>query len=167
MLWSRGVRRDIGQVDFGFHYAGEFNLSFFGRLAQALQGLAVLAQINALFLLELTGNPLDNCLIPVVAAQVGVPIGGAYLDHAISHIQDANVKSAASQVKDEDGLILLLIKPIRQGSRGRFIDYPQHFQSGNSPGVFGCLALTVIEVCRNCNHRLGNRFAQISFGIGF
>ena len=47
-----------------------------GRRCRAM----ALAQIDAVLGLELVGHPVDDALIPVVAAQVVVASGGGYLE---------------------------------------------------------------------------------------
>jgi len=122
VLWSGRIRRDVRQVDFGFHHAAKFNLRFFGRFAQALESLAVASQVNALFALKLIRRPVDNHLIPVVAAQVGIAVGRFHFHHAAAHFQQADVKGAAAQVKDQDGFIFFFIQPVCQSRGGRLVD---------------------------------------------
>ncbi len=117
--------------------------------------------------LEFVRGPIDDRLVPVVAAQVGIAVGGFDFDHAIANLQDADIEGAAAQVEDQDRLVFFLIQPISQGSSGRLVDDAQHFQPGDLAGIFGRLALAVVEICRDGDHRLGDRLAQVSFGVRF
>jgi hypothetical protein len=62
-------------------------------------------------LLELVGDPVDDPLVKVVAAQEGVAVGRFDLKDALAHVQDRDVKGAAAQVIDGDGLLLFLSRP--------------------------------------------------------
>jgi len=73
-----------------------------------------LAQINAVSLLELVDQVIHHAQIKVVAAQEGVSIGGAHLEDSFADIQHGNIKSAATEVVNGDGLILFLIQPVSQ-----------------------------------------------------
>ena len=144
-----GIGGDVGQVDLGLHHGGELDLGLFGGFAQALEGLAVLAQVDALLLLELIRGPVDDALIPVVAAQVGVAVGGLDFDDAFAHFQDGYIEGTAAQVEDQDGLILLLIQTVGQRRGGRLVDDAHHFQPGDLAGILGGLALAVVEIGRH------------------
>ena len=165
VLGTAGVRRDEGQVDLGLHRRREFLLGVLGGFLQALQRLAILAQVNALLLLELRGQPLDDALVEIVAAQEGVAVGGAHFDQALAHVEDRDVKGAAAQVIDGQGLVALLVHAIGQRRSGWLVDDAHHFQPGDTPGVFGRLALAVVEVRRDGDHRLCDLLAQVRLGI--
>ncbi len=94
-----------------------------------------------------------------------VAVGGNDLDEALAHVQHGHVERAATQVKDQDALVLLPIKPIGQCGGRRLVDNTQHFQTGNTPGVLGRLALAIIEISRHRDDRLGHRLAQVIFGV--
>jgi hypothetical protein len=59
----------------------------------------------------------------------------------------------------------LFIQPVRQGGGRRFVDDAQHLEAGDLAGILRGLALAVIEIGGNGNHRLGHRFAQIGLCI--
>ena len=122
VLRAAGIGGDVRQVDLRLHHGGKLDLGLLGGFAQALQGLAVLAQVDALLLLELIGSPVHDTLVPVVAAQVRVAVGGLDLDHAFAHFQHGDVERAAAQVEDQDGFVLLLIQAVGQGRGGRLVD---------------------------------------------
>ena len=66
---------------------------------------------------NLVSHPVDDALVPVVAAQVVVARGGRNLEHAIAQLQDGHVERTAAQVEDEDLLILVgLVEAV--GQRG-------------------------------------------------
>ena len=166
VLGAAGVSCDEGQVDLGLDQAGQLDLGLLGRFLQALQGLAIAAQVDALLLLERVGDVIDQHLVVVVAAQVGVAGRGLDLDHTVAHLQDRHVKGAAAQVEDQDRLVAFLVQAIGQRGRGRLVDDAQNLQASDLAGVLGGLALAVVEVGRHGDHGLRHRLAQIGFGVG-
>ena len=165
MFGAAGVSRDIRQVDFGLHDGRKFDLGFFRRFAQTLERLAVIAQVDALILLELVGRPVDDLLVPVIAAQVRVTVGGFDLDHALAHFQHGNVERSATQVEDQDGLVLFLIQAIRQRGCGRLVDNAHHFQAGDLARIFRSLTLAIVKIGRDGNHGLRDRLTQVCLRI--
>ena len=61
-----------------------------------------MGQVNARFPAKLGNQPLQDGLVEVVATKEGVAIGGLDLEHAVAHLKDGDVKSAAAEVKDRD-----------------------------------------------------------------
>ena len=148
------VGGDERQVDVGLHHRGELHLRLLRRLLQALQRHAVLAEIDAVALLELGDDPVDDALIEVVAAEVRVAVGRLHLDDALADFEDRDVERAAAEVVDGDRLVLLLVEAVGERRRGRLVDDAHHFEAGNLPGVLGRLALRVVEVGRHGDDRL-------------
>ena len=116
VLGTAGIRRDERQVDFGVQRAGKLDLGFLGGFLQALERLPVAAQVDARFFLELVGDPVDDDLIEVVAAEVGVAVGAADFKHAVADFEDRNVERAAAEVVDGDHAVLLARPTHRRGS---------------------------------------------------
>ena len=166
VLGPAGVGRDERQVDFINLRAGERDLGLLGLFLDALQGIGLLAQVHAVLLLELVQNPIHDPAVPIVAAQVGVAVGRLDFENAVADFQHGNIERAAAQVVDGDLLVLLLVQPVSQGGGGRLVDDAQHFQAGNAPGIFGGLALGVVEIGRHGNDRLGDLLAQPHLRIG-
>ena len=160
VLRPGGVGGDEGQVDVGLHGGRQLALGLFGRLLQALQGHLVAAQVDALVLFEFVGDPVDDQLVEILAAQEGVAVGGLDLEDAVAQFQDGDVEGAAAQVEDGDLLVLLLVEAVGQGGRGRLVDDAQDVQSGDLAGILGCLALGIVEIGRNGDDRIGNRLPR-------
>ena len=55
--------------------------------AATLPHLTVLAQVDALILLEVSCQPVDDALVEVVAPQMGVTRGGQHLKHTVTNLQ--------------------------------------------------------------------------------
>ena len=167
VLRAGGVGGDEGQVDVGLRGGGQLHLGLLGRFLQTLQRHLVGAQVDAVVGLELVGQPVDDALIPVVAAQVVVARGGRDLEHAVAQLQDGHVERAAAQVEHEDLLILVgLVQAVSQRRGGRLVDDAQHLEAGDLAGVLGGLALSVVEVRRDGDDRLGHRAAELLLGVG-
>ncbi len=94
-----------------------------------------------------------------------VTIRRLHLDQALADLQDRHVKRAATQVEDQDRLILGLVESIRQGRRGRLIDDAHDLEPCDLPGVLGRLTLAVVKIGRYGNHRLRHRLPKIGLGI--
>ena len=129
-------------------------LAFSADFLQALQRHPVLAEIDALALLELGDDPVDDPLVEVVAAEVRVAVGRLHLDDALADFEDRDVERAAAEVVDGDRLVLLLVEAVGQRRRGRLVDDAHHLEAGDLAGVLGRLPLRVVEVGRHGDDRL-------------
>ena len=87
VLWPAGVRSDERQVQVVTRGTGQGNLGFLGLFLDALQGVGLVPQIHAVLLLEAVEHPVDDRVVPVVAAELGVAIGGFHLEHAVANLQ--------------------------------------------------------------------------------
>ena len=155
-----------GQIDFVNLGAGKGDLGLFRFLLDALQGVGLLAQVHAVLAFEFVEDPIHDAVVPIVAAQVGVAVGGFDFENAVADFEDGNIKGAAAQVINGDFLVFLLVKPVGQrGGRG-LVDDAQDFQAGNAAGVFGGLALRIVEISGDGDDGLGDFFAQAHFGVG-
>ena len=164
VLGARGVGGEERQVDLGLQHLRQLDLGLLGRLAQALQDHLVLGDVDALVLAELGDQPVHDPLVDVVAAQVGVAVGGDDLDHVLADLQDRDVEGAAAEVVDRDDLVLLLVEAVGQRGRGRLVDDALDVEAGDAAGVLGRLALRVVEVGRHGDDRLGHLLAQVVLG---
>ena len=164
MLRPGLVGRDERQVDVGLHRRGQLDLGLLGRLLQALQGELVVAQVDALLLLELVGEIVDDLLVEVLAAEEGVAVGRLDLEHAVADLEDRDVEGAAAEVVDRDRAGALLLHAVGERRRGRLVDDAQHFEPGDAAGVLGRLALRVVEIGRDGDDRLVDRLAEIGLG---
>ena len=142
------VGRDERQVDVGLGNRRQLHLGLLGRLLQALERHPVLAEIDAVALLELGDDPVDDALVEVVAAQVRVAVGGLHLDDPLAHLEDRDVEGAAAEVVDRDRLVLLLVEAVGQRRGRRLVDDALHLEAGDLAGVLRRLALRVVEVGR-------------------
>ena len=145
---------------------GELDLGLLGRFLQALQGHAVLAEIDAFLLLELVGQEVDDHLVEVVTTEVGVAVGRQDLEDAVRQVEDRDVVGAAAEVVDGDLLVALLVETVGERRGGRLVDDAQHVQTGDAAGVLGGITLGVVEVGRDGDDRLVDLLAQIRFGVG-
>ena len=142
----------------------QLDLGLLGRFLQPLQRELVAAQVDALGLLELVGQIVDQPHVEVFAAQERVAVGGLHLEHAVADLQDGNVEGAAAEVIDRDHAGLLLVEAVGERRRGRLVDDAQHFEAGDLAGVLGGLALGVVEIGRNGDDRLVDLLAEMRLG---
>ena len=161
MLGAGLVGRDERQVDFGGHGGRQLHLGFFRGLFQPLQRHRVLGEIDALIFLELGHQPIDDPLVEVVTTQVGVAVGAFHLEHALGQLQHRDVVGAAAEVVDRHLLFLFLVQAVGECRCGRLVDDPHHIQPGDASGVFGRLALGVVEVGGDGNHGFLDLVAEI------
>jgi len=164
VLRARGVRRDEGQVELGLRRGRQLDLGLLGRFLQALQRQLVGAQVDALLLLELGRQILDQAHVEVLAAEEGVAVSRLHLEHAVADLEDRDVEGAAAEIVDRDGAGLLLVEAVGKGCRRRLVDDAQDLEAGDPAGVLGGLALGVVEVGRNGDDRLVDLLAEIGLG---
>ena len=103
MLRTRGIRRDERQVDLGLRRGRELDLRLLGGFLQPLQRELVVAQVDALLLLELVGEIVDQPHVEVFAAEERVAVRRLHLEHAVADLENRDVERAAAEVIDRDG----------------------------------------------------------------
>ena len=167
MLRSARVGGDEREIDFGLLRAGEFALRFFGGFFQALEGHRVLREVDAVLFLKLINEPLDDALVKIVAAEVGVAVGSLHFKHAVADFEDGDIERTAAEVVHGDFFLFLLVEAVGQRGGRRLVDDAEHFEAGDLAGVFGGLALGVVEVGGDGDDCLGDFFAEVGFGVGF
>ena len=163
MLRTGLIGRDERQVDFGLRGRGQFDLGLFGGLFQALQGELVVAQVDALLLLEFIGQIADEAHVEIFAAEEGIAVGRLHLEHAVADLEDRHVEGAAAEVVHRDGAGLRLVEAVGKRRRGRLVDDAQHFEAGDLAGVLGGLTLGVVEIGGNGDDGLVDLLAEMGF----
>ncbi len=166
MLRAAGVSRDERQVDLRLLRGRELDLGALGRLVETLESHRVSRQVDALRLLELGHEPVDDRLVEVVAAEVVVTSGRLDLEDAVADLQHGHVEGAAAEVEDEDRLVGLLVEPVGQRCGGRLVDDALDLEAGDRAGVLGGLALIVVEVGRDGDHGAVDGLAEVCLGVG-
>ena len=161
-----GVHRDVRQVDVGGLGGGQLNLGLLSSLTQTLDSALILGQVNALGSLELIDEPVDNALVPVVTTELVVTSGSHDLNNAVTDLQQGDVEGTATEVEDQDGLLLLaLLQAISQRGGSRLVNDTQDVEACNLAGLLGGLALGILEVSRDGNDGVGNVLTQVSLGV--
>ena len=165
MLRAGGVRRDIRQVDGGARHAGQLDLRLLGSFLQTLHGDLIAGEVDALGLLELGNKVIDNALIEIIAAEVGVAVRGKDLDDTVADVQNGDIERAAAQIIDHDLLRGFLIDTVGQCSGRRLVDDTLDLQAGDLACILRGLTLGVVEVSRDGDDRFGHGLAQVSLSI--
>ena len=83
--------------------------------------------------------------------------GGLDLEDAVADLEHGHVEGAAAEVEDEDRLVGLLVEPVRERGGGRLVDDALDVEAGDLAGVLGGLALVVVEVRGDGDHRASRR----------
>ena len=88
VLWNAVDGHDIRQVDFGRSGARQFDFCLFGSFFKTLESHRVLTEVDAFFFLEFVGEPVDDDVVEVVAAEVCVSVGRFYFEDAVAEFED-------------------------------------------------------------------------------
>ena len=170
----RGAVRGHGQVlhgDGGAGRGGQLLLGLFSGFLQALQSDLVLGQVNAVLVLNFADQPVDDLLIPVIATEVVVAVGGLHLNGGeavvvLADLQQGDIEGAAAEVEDQDALVFLaLLQTVGQSSCGRLVDDTQNVQACDLAGVLGGLTLGIVEVCRAGDDSIGDGLTEVSLSV--
>ena len=116
---------------------------------------------------EFGNQPINDFLVEVVAAQMGVAVGSFYFEYAVTHFEDGYVEGTAAKVIYQYGVVIGFVDAVSKSCCGRFVDDTQYFETSNFTCVFSSLTLAVREVCRNSDNCLGYGFAQVFFCVTF
>ncbi len=99
---------------------------------------------------------------------MGITVSGFYLKHAVAEFQYGDIECTATKVKYSDLLIVLaFVQAISQGCGRRLVHNPANRQPSDFTGFFGSLALGIIEVGRNGDHRFRYLMTEVIFSRFF
>ena len=165
---GRGIRREERKVDLGLLLRGELDLGLLRGILQTLEHHGLARHIDTTVLLEGVDHPVDEDMVDVVSAEVGVAVGGLHLDDRVTDLKDRDVERSAAEVVHGDDLVFVLVQSVGQRGRGRLVDDALDVQTRNLARILGRLTLRVVEVAGTVmtasvtsGHRLSLRF---SFG---
>ena len=133
---TRGVCGHERKIDLVFLGRGESDLRFFGLFLDALNGVGLLREVDAGLAFELRNDPIHDAVIPVITTEVGVAIGGAYLEDTVADFQRRDVECAAAEVIHSDLLVFFLIESVGQRGGGRFVDDALDVEAGDLACIF-------------------------------
>ena len=145
---------------------GKRPLGVFAFPPELARGGGVGAEVEPMFALEGVGGQVQQPLVPVVAAQGHVAVGGQGQELAAADLHHGDVERAAAQVVDQHpprlvgaagGVEKTLLEAEGHGRRGRLVDDVQHFAAGHVAGVLRGLAADLVEIGRHRDHRLVER----------
>src|SRR5580704_3150329 len=153
---------------FGFR---ELMLDSDERLAQFLCEFAVRREVELVFPKNLFVDEGLEQVVDVVAAEVRVAIRREDLiDVAFGggdELENGDVKGAAAEIIDRYAAPLFFVQAIRESGCGWLVDQAQNFETGDFAGVFGGLALGVVEIRGDGDDGAFDRFAEKGFSPAF
>jgi len=94
----------------------------------------------------------------------GVAVGSLHLHNTVADFKDRDVKRTAAEFEYGDGFVLLLSRPYASAAAVGSLMMRNHFETRDLAGVFGRLALRVVEVGRNGDYGLVTFSTQIGLG---
>ena len=135
-------------------------LGVLGGAQHAGLGASDFLQVDAVLLGKRVADVVEEQLVEIVAAELGVAVAGQDLDDAVLDLGDRDVERAAAQVVDQQPLHLGGMRVVGQHGGGRLVDDPDDLQSGQLARLAGGLPLAVVEEGGHRDDRLRDRLAQ-------
>ncbi len=163
MLRTGSISSDERQVDFGLLRRRQFDLCLFSSFLKTLQSELVVLQVDAVVLLKLGCEVLDQAHVEVFTAEEGVAVGGLHFENAVADFEDRDIEGTAAKVVNSNRLAVLLVEAVSESGCGRLVDDTQNFKTSDAASILGRLTLRVVEVCRNGDDRLFDLFAEVGF----
>lgn len=92
--------------------------------------------------------------------------GRADLDDAAADVEQRDVERAATEVEDQDCLVLVaLVQAVRQSGGRGLVDDALDLEPGDLAGFLGRLTLGVVEVGGNRDDRVGDVLTEVGLRV--
>ncbi|MCY1355612.1 NAD-specific glutamate dehydrogenase [compost metagenome] len=121
--------------------------------AGALQQAALGGRVEVAGQARLLDDPAGNGMVEIVTAQSAVAASRQHLEHPAGQPQDGNVEGAAAEVVDRHHALGLLVEAVGHRCSGRLVEQAQHAEASQARSVLGGLALGIVEIGRDGDHR--------------
>ena len=161
VLRTARVGREERQVDRRLLGARHLALGLLGCVLEALDHHLVLRDVEAGVLLELVDQPFHDHAVDVITTEVRVTVGRDDLHDVVAYLEDRDVEGAAAEIVNGDDFFRLLVEAVGEGCGRRLVDDALDVEARDAAGVFGGLALRVIEVRGNGDDGFGHRLAEV------
>ena len=152
-VWQLGV-----EVSRGFRR--ELNLGIDGLLAQCLYRAGISTQIDTMLGVDFVERDSEEQVVDVVAAEMGVAVGGLHFKNSVAELEDGDVECASAEIVDGNGSLFGAIESVGQRGGGGLVDQAQHFKAGHAARVFCGLALRIVEISWHGDDGLGDGQAK-------
>src|SRR4029078_4154649 len=104
----------LGKIDgdLGFLAVGQPDLRSLRLQPDNLHMVWIVHQINIEGAADFVHKEIGDAAVDVVAAQVGIAVGGQHFKNAVFQLENGNIESAASEVIHGDRSLRFLLEPI-------------------------------------------------------
>ncbi|KAF5326355.1 hypothetical protein D9611_000923 [Ephemerocybe angulata] len=164
---SKGLREVVTVLE-GFDFdadallAGESALGLLNFTLELAESTEVLRDVGAGLLLVLLDEVLDDTVIEILTAEMGVTSGGQDLEDTVVDGEKGDIESSSSEIVDDDlGLTALLVETVGDGGSGGLVDDTEDMETGDGTGILGGLALSVVEVGGDGDDGVGDLVAKV------
>lgn len=161
VLGTGCVGSDERKVDIGLGRGRKLDLGLLSSLTDTLDSHAVVAQVNALLLLEGLDEVADEGDVKVFATEVGITVGRLDLEDTVLNLENGDIESTTSKIVDGNDAVSRLVKTVGKGSSGGLVDDTEDVEASNLTSVLGSLTLGVVEVGRDGDDGILNGLAHV------
>lgn len=138
---------ELSQKEPGFEIDREGNLGAFALSLESSARLFISTHVNAVLFLELFEAVDHESLVEVATTQIHVAFRCLHVYQTFADRQDANVKSAATKIENNDVLLVVFFMNIcRHSCRSRLVYHAQDFEAGCLRCNLSRRLLIVVEV---------------------
>merc|ERR1719498_900687 len=150
-------------ADLSLERAGEDALGLLASSAETAESTVVALDVDAGLLLEVSNAEVDDAVVEVLTAQVGVTVGGLDLKDTVLNGQEGHIESATAEVENEHIALALslLVETVGDSGSGGLVDDALHVETGDLAGVLGGLALGVVEVSGDSHDGVLDLLAEV------
>src|SRR6266540_2844146 len=168
MFRSGVVRCDEWKINVCRQECGEFDLCLLGSFLQSCHCCLVVSEVDAGLALEVGEEMFDDGVVNVRSARLCISAGCEDLKDSSPEFHQCNVVCSASEAEDHDlHLLVSLVETVGETGSSRFVDYSVYLEACDFSGIFGCLALVVVEVGGNCDNGFLHWSSEKGLGVPF
>jgi hypothetical protein len=86
-------------------------------------------------------------------------------DDTVTDFEQGDVERSATEVEDEDGLVLTLVEAVCERRCGGLVDDAADVEARDFAGFLGSLTLVIVEVGRDRDDGVGHFFTEVSLSV--
>ena len=91
-------------------------------------------------------RPVDDYMVEVITAEVGVAVGRFHFEHSVAEFEDGDIECAAAEVKHGDLLVFVaFVEAVGECGCGGFVDDTLDCEAGDFACFLGGLALGAVS----------------------